>query len=60
MPTAHLDGKHVVFGKVLEGMDFVKKMEATGSQEGAPSKPVVIQVLICFNLPYLLGLRCIE
>lgn len=29
-----LDGKHVVFGSVVEGMDVVKSMEAQGSQGG--------------------------
>ena len=37
-----LTGKHVVFGKVVEGMDVVKKMEASGSSSGKTKKPVVI------------------
>merc|ERR1712174_51975 len=41
--TAWLDGKHVVFGKVVEGMDVVKKIEAVGSQSGKTSKPVAIK-----------------
>lgn len=32
--TEWLDGRHVVFGQVVEGMDVVKKMEALGSQSG--------------------------
>ena len=41
--TPWLDGRHVVFGKVVEGMDVVKKIEAVGSQSGKPSKTVVIE-----------------
>eukprot|EP01061_Rhynchopus_euleeides_P043196 TRINITY_DN75404_c0_g1_i1.p1 TRINITY_DN75404_c0_g1~~TRINITY_DN75404_c0_g1_i1.p1 ORF type:complete len:173 (+),score=62.61 TRINITY_DN75404_c0_g1_i1:26-520(+) len=37
-----LDGKHVVFGKVVEGMDVVQKMEALGSEDGQPSKKITI------------------
>ncbi|MEU8761411.1 peptidylprolyl isomerase [Streptomyces sp. NPDC048659] len=33
--TDWLDGKHVVFGEVVEGSDLVKKIEALGSQTGA-------------------------
>merc|ERR1712203_1220482 len=40
--TDWLDGKHVVFGKVTDGMDIVKKIEAVGSQSGKTAKPVVI------------------
>ena len=40
--TAWLDGKHVVFGKVIEGMDVIDKIEAVGSQNGKTSAKVLI------------------
>ena len=40
--TEWLDGKHVVFGSVVEGMDVVKKVEGVGSQSGKTSATVTI------------------
>ena len=41
--TPWLDGRHTVFGEVLEGKEIVNQMEKVGSQSGATSKPIVIK-----------------
>lgn len=40
--ACRLDGRHVVFGKVLSGMDVVYKVEAEGRQNGTPKSKVVV------------------
>ncbi|KAF9179736.1 Peptidyl-prolyl cis-trans isomerase D [Haplosporangium sp. Z 767] len=43
VPTPHLDGKHVVFGKVLKGISVVREIERTPKGNGdAPLQPVII------------------
>merc|ERR1712060_421977 len=41
--TDWLDGKHVVFGSVAEGMDVVKRVEGVGSNSGKTSQKVMIK-----------------
>nr|GEW63855.1 reverse transcriptase domain-containing protein [Tanacetum cinerariifolium] len=41
--TSWLDGKHVVFGKVVDGYSVVKEMEKVGSDGGRTSSEVVIE-----------------
>lgn len=38
--TPWLDGKHVVFGKVIEGLDVIQAMEEQGSRSGETKQPV--------------------
>ena len=40
--TEWLDNKHVVFGKVIEGLDVVKRIEEMGSRNGQPKTKVTI------------------
>lgn len=37
-----LDGRHVVFGKVISGLDVVYKVEAEGTQGGTPKRKVMV------------------
>merc|ERR1719426_681595 len=40
--TTWLDGRHVVFGKIVEGFEVVDKVEKLGSRSGTPSSKVTI------------------
>ena len=42
VPTPWLDGKHVIFGTVLQGMSLVRQVEALGSRSGQPMATVRI------------------
>ena len=41
-PTPHLDGKHTVFGEVVEGKGTLNALEMAGSRRGKPSEPLEI------------------
>lgn len=41
--TPHLDGKHTVFGGVVDGMDTVKQLENSGSRRGTPTEKLFIE-----------------
>ena len=42
-PTTWLNGKHSIFGKVIEGQDVLKSLEAVGTQSGKPTETVRIE-----------------
>ncbi|MFP6640617.1 MAG: peptidylprolyl isomerase [Myxococcota bacterium] len=43
VPTPHLDGKHTLFGEVVDGMDTLQALEDRGSRSGRPSEELVIE-----------------
>jgi cyclophilin family peptidyl-prolyl cis-trans isomerase len=41
--TPHLDGKHTIFGRVVEGMDTVEALEKAGSRSGKTNEKLLIE-----------------
>ena len=40
--TPWLDGKHTIFGQVIQGMDVLEKLQKLGSRSGKTSEKVAI------------------
>jgi len=43
VPCSWLDGKHVVFGKIVKGWDYFKGLEKYGSDSGKPKTKITIK-----------------
>ncbi|MFH1142910.1 MAG: peptidylprolyl isomerase [Candidatus Eisenbacteria bacterium] len=43
VPVQYLDGKHTIFGEVVEGLETLKKFEAAGSSSGKTSEKLVME-----------------
>jgi cyclophilin family peptidyl-prolyl cis-trans isomerase len=41
--TPHLDGKHTIFGRVVEGMDTLKELEKAGGPRGKTKEKLVLE-----------------
>ena len=41
--TAWLDGRHTIFGSVVDGMETVRELERRGQRDGAPTEPLSIE-----------------
>lgn len=50
--ASHLDKKHTVFGKVVGGMEVLKKMEQCRAINEKPVVPIVIQGTKCYSNPF--------
>jgi len=56
LPTSHLDGRHTVFGRVIEGFDVLHKLQRRDPQKSNPPEPDIIlkaQVLGKRDHPYV-------
>jgi len=43
VPTPHLDGKHTLFGEVVEGKGTLQELEKRGTRSGQPTEALVIE-----------------
>ena len=43
VPTPWLDGKHTIFGEIIDGMEALEALEAAGSRSGKTSEPLKIE-----------------
>jgi len=43
VPTPWLDGKHTIYGEVVDGMDTLKALEAAGTQGGRTKEPLKLE-----------------
>jgi len=43
VPTPWLDGKHTIFGEIVEGTEALQALEAAGSQSGRTSEPLKME-----------------
>ena len=50
VPTSHSDGKHVIFGKVLKGMNVVRELENTLVNDSKPLK-------VCSSLKFIFSVN---
>jgi len=42
-PTPHLNGRHTIFGEVIEGLETLKELEKYGSRSGKTSEKIFIK-----------------